>query len=90
MSGHTSRLIDAGVVRASDLVVVMEPGQRRAMLRRFGMSRVVLLGDLDPESSAGRAIRDPMWQSPETFASVFGRIDRCVGRLAEVVTGAMV
>jgi protein-tyrosine-phosphatase len=89
LRGHTSRLIDAGMVRAADLVVVMEPGQRRAMLRRFGTTRVLLLGDLDPEDRQGRTIRDPMWQSRETFVEVYGRIDRCVERLAELVSRTM-
>ncbi len=85
---HASRLIEAGVVRASDLVVVMEPGQRRAMLRRFGTTRALVLADLDPEGGQGRVIRDPMWKSRETFAEVYARIDRCVERLADLVSGA--
>lgn len=87
LEGHRSRLLDARQVRASDLVVVMEPGQRRAMLRRFGKTRVLLLADLDPRAREGRTIRDPMWQPRETFTEVYARIDRCVEALADLVSG---
>jgi protein-tyrosine-phosphatase len=87
LAGHASSLIDARMVREADLVVVMEPGQRRAVWSRFLKSEVVVLSDLDPESPDERGIPDPMWRSAETFQAVYGQIDRCVGRLAALVSG---
>jgi len=87
LAGHTSRLIDAPTVSAADLVVVMEPEQRRTMLRRFRKSRVIVLVDLDPSPVEVRRIPDPMKRSAGVTRSIFAQIDRCVTRLAEQVAG---
>jgi len=81
---HRSQLIDFEHVREVDLVVVMDTRQRHRLLRaRHELrGRVVLLGDLDPEPVATRAVPDPVEQPAEVFRACYDRIDRCIGALA--------
>jgi protein-tyrosine phosphatase len=87
LSGHRSRLLTADVVGAADLLVVMEPGQQRAVCERFGRwpRDVIVLGDLDPAPIEGRTIRDPVNQSGEVFDQSYERIERCVRELASLL-----
>jgi protein-tyrosine-phosphatase len=89
LSGHRSALITAQVARA-DLIVVMDPAQRRHICERFGRrpSDVILLGDFDPEPVETRTIRDPVNQRREVFDEVYARIARCVQELAAALAGA--
>ncbi|MHB1296936.1 MAG: arsenate reductase/protein-tyrosine-phosphatase family protein [Gemmatimonadaceae bacterium] len=87
LSAHRSQLLTRELLQAAGLVVVMDSAQRSLIVGRHGgeAARVVLLGDLDPEPIDKRAIRDPYAQSPEVFAEVFERIERC----ALVLAGAL-
>ena len=80
LSEHRSRLLTVALAMDGALLVVMAPGQRRAVSSTFGTprSRLVLLGDLDPEPIRTRAIRDPYRQSADVFKEVYARIDRCL------------
>jgi protein-tyrosine phosphatase len=85
---HVSRIVSAGVVTGSDLVIVMEPGQAD-MLRPLGRTRrpVLVLGDLDPLPSKDRRIQDPVEQPRLVFAECYDRIDRCLGELVRSIWG---
>jgi protein-tyrosine phosphatase len=88
LAAHRSRLITADLARSADLIVVMEPSQRRLVCERFGRlpSDVLMLGDIDTGPVDGRAIRDPIDQSREVFDTVYARIARCVRALAGVLS----
>jgi protein-tyrosine phosphatase len=84
---HVSKVVSPGVVAASDLIVVMDVRQCRAIKQRFEppQGSVLLLGDLDPEPIQRRTILDPINQSEAFFESVYTRVDRCVAALAEAL-----
>jgi len=90
LADHRSRLVTADLVRSANLIVVMDPTQRRQVCERFGRrpSDVILLGDLDPDSVETRTIRDPVEQNREVFDTVYERIARCVRELASVLRSA--
>jgi protein-tyrosine phosphatase len=58
LTGHRSQLVTPDLLRAAELIVVMEAAQRRMVCERFGRSPrdVVILGDLDPGPVRSRAI----------------------------------
>jgi protein-tyrosine phosphatase len=87
MREHESQVLTRGMVAQHDLIVVMEPGQRSAILRQFGRRNgtVIVLGDLDPENARLRRIRDPWGRSDQAFRDSFARIDRCLGELLPYV-----
>lgn len=87
MSGHVSKVVTPDIIRESDLIIVMDPRQRQAIVDRFEPPHacVVLLGDLDPEPIRRRAVLDPINQPEEVFDAVYRRIDRCVGVLADAI-----
>lgn len=73
----------------STLVFVMTDDQRRQLVRRrVPASRVFLLGDFDPEPVGRRAIPDPFGKPREVFEEVYARLERCVGELTRILTGA--
>ena len=87
LTTHSSQLVMADVVRAADLIIVMDAMQRRMICERFGRSprSVLLLGDFDPLPVASRGIEDPVEQGPEVCARVYARIERCVEELAQAL-----
>ena len=85
LTDHRSRLLEPEVVRASDLVFVMDGDQASAIRGRFGSVPVLLLGDLDTELPDRRRIRDPITQPPAVFREVYGRIDRCISEVVSVL-----
>jgi protein-tyrosine phosphatase len=87
LSSHRSRLATADLVRAADLIVVMDAAQQRLVCERFGRWHrdVMVLGDLDPAPVEARTIRDPVDQSREVFDQTYERIARCVRELAKVL-----
>src|SRR2546421_2655421 len=89
LASHSSQLVMADLVRAADLIVVMDGLQRRMICERFGRSprAVLLLGDFDPLGVASRAIEDPVEQGPGVCATVYARIERCVEELAQALGG---
>lgn len=83
LSSHRSKLLTPERLRAADVVVVMDGGQRRRIVRGHGApAALVVLGDLDPQPISRRAIPDPVDQPAEVFRSCYDRIDRCVRELA--------
>jgi protein-tyrosine-phosphatase len=90
LSEHRSRLLTADLVRAVDLIVVMDPAQQRAVCERFGSwpRDVIVLGDLDPAPVQTRTIRDPVNQPSDVFDESYERIERCVRQLVRVLRGA--
>jgi protein-tyrosine phosphatase len=84
LSSHRSRLVTGALVRATDLMVAMDPSQRRLLCERYGCrpSDVVILGDFDPDAVETRTIRDPIDEDREVFAAVYERIARCVREFA--------
>ena len=86
MSQHRAQLLTEPMVRGAQLIVVMDTEQRARLVRRTPSAPpILLLGDLDPQPIAKRAIRDPYAQSIEVFAEVFDRIDRSVEVLAREI-----
>jgi protein-tyrosine-phosphatase len=86
MSAHRSRLVDVGMLRDGDLVLVVDPTHATMLRRRFQRREgVLVLGDLDPQPIETRTIPDPLDQSDEVFGDVYGRIDRCLEPLARVL-----
>jgi protein-tyrosine-phosphatase len=85
---HRSRLLTPSVVRAADLIVVMDTTQRRRLYERFGRSPrdVVLLGDFDPDPVDSRTIRDPVNEDLDVFSEVYERIARCAHHLATALS----
>jgi protein-tyrosine phosphatase len=81
---HVSAPLDLERTGRADLVVVMEPRQRRALHELHGRTGqfVLILGDLDPEPILWRRIRDPWGHDLEFFEEIFDRIDRCLGTMA--------
>lgn len=90
LSAHRSRLVTAELVRAADLIVVMDPSQRSHICERFGRlpRDVVVLGDFDPTPVDTRTIRDPVDQKREVFDAVYERIARCARELVTVLGSA--
>jgi protein-tyrosine-phosphatase len=82
---HRAKLVSPSLWARSDLVVVMEPRQRRALQYLFGRDGrpVLVLGDLDPEPAATRAIADPIDQPEAAFEASYRRIDRCIDQLVQ-------
>lgn len=81
MSGHRSRLVAAGALPRS-LVLVMNARQARDAAHALPMARrIAVLGDLDPLPIATREIRDPWGLDAHVFADSYDRIDRCVDAL---------
>lgn len=88
LSTHRSQLTTSQLVRAADLIVVMDSAQRRAICERFGghPREVLILGDLDPEAIESRGIEDPVQQLAEVCARVYARIERCGRELVQAVS----
>jgi len=88
LSDHRSRVVTTNLVRAADLVVVMDTTQRRLVCERFGRrpTDVMVLGDFDPVPVETRTIRDPVDQSREVFDEVYARIARCVRQLVTILS----
>ncbi|HXF95888.1 MAG TPA: hypothetical protein VNI61_07265 [Gemmatimonadales bacterium] len=87
LAAHRPRVLEPEMVGRADLILVMEPGQARALGGRFSRPPrdIVVLGDLDPEPIAARAIRDPVRQPAAAFEACYARIERCVGELVRVL-----
>ena len=81
---HVSAPLDLERTRRADLVVVMEPKQKRQLHELHGRTGqfVLILGDLDPEPILWRRIRDPWGHDIAFFEQIFDRLDRCLGTLA--------
>lgn len=90
LAAHRSRTVEADDATAFDLVVVMEAPQRRRFEATLGVraTRVLVLGDLDPEPIEQRTIVDPFGRGSDEFRRSYARIDRCVARLAALLTEA--
>ena len=87
LDAHVAKVVTPEIVSSSDLIIVMDLRQRRAIEDRFEppAGSVLLLGDLDPEPIQRRAVLDPINQSVAVFGSVYTRAERCVGALVEVL-----
>jgi protein-tyrosine-phosphatase len=83
LRGHRSQLLVPELVRAADVILVMDMAQRRTISERFGRppQDVLLLGDFDPAPIESRAIEDPVEQGPDVCEAVYARIEDCVGAL---------
>lgn len=87
---HVSQRVEGGILDGIDLVVVMDPRQRRALLDRGAApaSRILVLGDVDPSTAGGsRTIPDPYGKDLPLFREVYDRIDRCMAVLERELVG---
>ena len=80
LSQHRSQLVTPVLAAAAEIIIVMDARQQRMVCERFGRvpADVMLLGDLDPDAIATRAIHDPVEQPLEAFEKSYARIERCV------------
>ena len=87
LSAHTSVLIDSKSLLAADIVCVMEAQQASRLKARFGHRgvNILVLGDLDPLPVSRRTITDPWGASDHVFDASYGRIERCVQELVQLV-----
>jgi len=85
LRAHRSRLVTPADSEGQALVIVMETRQARRVRQELGVpgSRIVVLGDLDPNLIDTRDIIDPWRLGPEVFEEVYQRIWRCTIALAE-------
>jgi len=90
LEGFRSRLLSSAMVRAADLIVVMEPSQGKQIAWLFGASkrRIVNAGDLDPNPGESRIIADPWMKPVSAFETTFDRLDRCAQALVSALRGA--
>ncbi len=90
LGGHRSRLITSDMLAEAGLIVVMTPAQAQVLRQAHGVPdrRVLVLGDLDPQSVTTREIPDPFDQPKEVFSEVFERIDRCLKIAAGLLAGS--
>ena len=84
LSAHRSRLITGDILEQADLLIVMDENQARALQVGFGVppDAIVVAGDLDPESTHGRAVFDPWGQPVTAFEASFKRLDRIAEHFA--------
>jgi protein-tyrosine phosphatase len=87
LSAFRSRPLGRVRAREIDLVIVMDSAQRSHVARVFGVSpaRIIVAGDLDPRSSATRAIADPWGKSLDAFAESFDRLDHCAATISTLI-----
>lgn len=91
ISGHSSRSLQSGEGSRGGaeqpVVFVMDPGQARRYRQTVSQvaREIFVLGDFDPEPVPARRIRDPFGQPAAVFDEVFGRIDRCILKVAQVL-----
>lgn len=90
LTPHRSRLLTDESVRGADLIVVVNVAQRREVCARWGVdrSKVLVLGDLDPEPIVTREIEDPWRGEPEVLDRSYARVERCVRELARELGGS--
>jgi protein-tyrosine-phosphatase len=82
LTAHRAEVLTPELVRETDLIIVMEAVQQRALAALFARRRdVILLGDLDPEPIETRTVHDPISQSLDVFLDSYARIARCVRQL---------
>jgi protein-tyrosine phosphatase len=83
LTGHRSQLLTPMLAAQAEIIIVMDTRQHRMICERFGRASadVILLGDVDPDAIATRAIHDPVEQPLEVFEESYARIERCVGAL---------
>ena len=81
LSSHRSQLLTPVLAAEAHLIIVMDARQHRMVCERFGRAPgdVILLGDVDPQPIATRAIHDPVDQPLEAFEQSYARVERCVG-----------
>jgi len=87
LRGHRSQLLMPDLVRAADVILVMDTAQRRMICERFGRppQDVLLLSDFDPAPIESRTIDDPWEQGPHVCEVVYGRIEDCIGSFARAL-----
>lgn len=90
LRGHRSRLADPRATGEASVVLVMEPGHARSLLRRHpGLwRRLFVLGDLDPLPVESRMIPDPVEGGEDEFETSYARIDRCLRELMSLCFGS--
>lgn len=73
---HQARLLNAGLCRTADLILVMERRQRDEVMSQFptGSGKVMLLGHW----CGGKDIPDPYRHDRDTFECVYQLIDQAV------------
>jgi protein-tyrosine phosphatase len=90
LSGHRSRRVAPGLVRAADLVLVMERGQA-GMVQALGADpgRVHVLSEWPEPGEPGLPVSDPFGASREAYEECWRRIRRHVLRLVPHVREAL-
>jgi protein-tyrosine phosphatase len=87
LRGHLSRLATRGDAAEAGIIVVMDQSQATAARAQLGASgsKIVFLGDFDPEPWATRTITDPYGLPAAVLTATYVRIERCAGALVRVL-----
>ncbi len=90
LSRHRATVLTPALVRAAQVIVVMDAVQRREVcaLYRRHPSAVALLGDLDPRGGETREIQDPLDRPAAVYRATYDRISRCVEQLVHAMVSA--
>jgi protein-tyrosine-phosphatase len=88
LSDHRSKLITSTIIDSTALIVVMEPWQRRDVLRMSQRrnATVIALGDLRPQAGDRRAVLDPFDGKRELFERSYDDVDVCIEQLVTIIT----
>lgn len=90
LEGFVSRPLTTDLVDHADLILVMEPGHRSAVL---GLSpqadtKTLLLGELAGEEGPQAAVPDPFGGTPEAYQRTYRRLEELIlaglGRVVEM------
>jgi len=82
---HQARLVTPELIDKADLIVVMEPGHRQALLDRYPKTsgKILLLRQFARYGSQKRGIYDPYGLNLEAYRFCFQDIKECVESLHE-------
>ncbi len=88
MTGHRSRILTQSMLDVAGVIVVMSVEQAHLIRQSVSRDVILVLGDLDPEASDRRTIRDPWGEDAAVFEASYTRIERCLAvMIGPIVAG---
>lgn len=90
-TGHRARQIDRSRLGDYDLIVAMDRGNLRDLIRmapqHVARDRIVLLRSFDPAAAPGSDVPDPYGGSGDDFAEAFDQVQAAARGLASQLAG---
>jgi protein-tyrosine-phosphatase len=88
LSGHRASMLDAALVAAADLLLVMDHVNAAELVSRYPQSaqKVVLLGSFDPVNAGDPAIPDPYTGDLDAVRESYRRVSAAVAGLMAVLS----